>query len=42
MHDGHAAKTPDGEAVILTALPRLLQSLHQARLNPVTLSAALK
>jgi peptidoglycan/xylan/chitin deacetylase (PgdA/CDA1 family) len=42
MHDGHAAKTPDGEAVILAALPRLLQSLHQARLNPVTLSAALK
>ena len=42
MHDGHAAKTPAGEAVILAALPRLLQSLHQARLNPVTLSAAQK
>ena len=42
MHDGHAAKTPDSEAVILAVLPRLLQSIHDARLTPVTLSAALK
>jgi len=42
MHDGHAAKTPDGEPVILAVLPRLLQRFHEAGLNPVTLSAALK
>ncbi|HSG21607.1 MAG TPA: polysaccharide deacetylase family protein, partial [Azonexus sp.] len=42
MHDGHAAKTPDDEPVILAVLPRLLQSFHKAALNPVTLSAALK
>ena len=42
LHDGHAAKTPDGEAVILAVLPRLLQSIHDARLTPVTLTAALR
>ncbi|PKO91429.1 MAG: polysaccharide deacetylase family protein [Betaproteobacteria bacterium HGW-Betaproteobacteria-10] len=42
MHDGHAANAPDGQAVILTVLPQLLQAFHQAHLNPVTLSAALK
>jgi len=40
LHDGHAAKTPDGEAVILAVLPRLLQSIHDARLTPVTLITA--
>ena len=42
MHDGHAARTPAGEPVILVVLPRLLQTLAEHRLNPVTLSAALK
>ena len=42
MHDGHAARTRDGEAVILAVLPRLLHTLAEARLTPVTLSAALR
>ncbi|MDP3636125.1 MAG: polysaccharide deacetylase family protein, partial [Azonexus sp.] len=42
MHDGHAAKTPNGDPVILTVLPELLQRFHAAHLNPVTLSAALQ
>lgn len=42
LHDGHAARTPAGEPVILAVLPRLLQTLAEHRLNPVTLSAALK
>lgn len=42
MHDGHAAKTPYGDPVILTVLPELLQRFHAAHLNPVTLSAALQ
>jgi peptidoglycan/xylan/chitin deacetylase (PgdA/CDA1 family) len=42
MHDGHAARTPSGEPVILTVLPRLLQKIGELRLNPVTLPAALK
>lgn len=41
MHDGHAARTPAGRPVILDVLPRLLAALHEARLNPVTLHAAL-
>jgi peptidoglycan-N-acetylglucosamine deacetylase len=40
MHDGHAARTPAGQPVILEALPRLLASLNDARLHSVTLSAA--
>ncbi len=40
LHDGHAATTPAGEAVILAVLPRLLQSFHTAGLTPVTLTAA--
>lgn len=42
LHDGHAARTAQGEPVILAVLPRLLQTLAEHRLNPVTLSAALK
>ena len=42
IHDGHAALTPDGQPVILKVLPRLLESFVAARLNPVTLSAALQ
>ena len=41
MHDGHAARTPDGEPVILAVLPRLLQKIGELRLTPVTLPAAL-
>jgi peptidoglycan-N-acetylglucosamine deacetylase len=30
MHDGHAARTPDGHPVILSALPRVLQTCEAA------------
>ncbi len=42
MHDGYAARTPTGEAVILAVLPRLLHTIAAHRLNPVTLTTALK
>jgi peptidoglycan/xylan/chitin deacetylase (PgdA/CDA1 family) len=41
LHDGHAARTAAGEAVILAVLPRLLQTLCENRLHTVTLAAAL-
>lgn len=41
LHDGHAARTPAGEPVILAVLPDLLQTIAHARLTPVTLPAAL-
>ena len=41
MHDGYAARTPTGEAVILAVLPRLLHTIAAHRLNPVTLTTAL-
>ena len=41
LHDGHAARTGAGRAVLLDVLPPLLQRLHQAALRPVTLRAAL-
>ena len=37
MHDGHAALTPDGQPVILATLPKLLQTLKERGLKPVTL-----
>jgi peptidoglycan/xylan/chitin deacetylase (PgdA/CDA1 family) len=40
LHDGHAARTPDGQAVILAVLPRLLATLAEQKLTPVTLDAA--
>lgn len=40
MHDGHAAHTAAGEPVILCTLPRLLQSLRDVKLQPVTLQEA--
>jgi len=40
LHDGHAARTADGQPVILAVLPRLLATLHQHQLNPVTLPEA--
>ena len=42
MHDGHAARTPDGQPVILATLPRLLEAIRQAQLTPVTLQEAMK
>ena len=42
LHDGHAARTTDGRAVILAVLPRLLATLNDRRLKPVTLDAALQ
>ena len=42
LHDGHAASTPSGQPVILEVLPRLVTAIRNARLTPVTLSAALK
>lgn len=42
MHDGNAASTPEGHAVILATLPRLLQTFAQYGLKPVTLKDALK
>jgi len=41
LHDGHAARTAAGGAVILEILPPLLRACAQARLDPVTLTAAL-
>jgi peptidoglycan/xylan/chitin deacetylase (PgdA/CDA1 family) len=40
LHDGNAARTPDGQPVILAVLPRLLAALHDHQLNPVTLPDA--
>lgn len=41
MHDGHAARTPDGLPVILATLPPLLRTLAEQELKPVTLIDAL-
>jgi peptidoglycan-N-acetylglucosamine deacetylase len=41
LHDGHAARTRDGQAVILDVLPRLLDALRTRGLKSVTLRAAL-
>lgn len=41
MHDGHCARTPTGEPVILAVLPSLLQTLTERQLQPVTLNQAL-
>jgi peptidoglycan-N-acetylglucosamine deacetylase len=40
LHDGHAARTPDGVPVIVETLPTLLRELRERRLRPVTLSQA--
>jgi peptidoglycan/xylan/chitin deacetylase (PgdA/CDA1 family) len=40
MHDGNAARTPAGQPVILEVLPRLLATLHVAKLRSVTLASA--
>ncbi len=41
LHDGHARRTADGQAVLLPVLPVLLQHLHQAGLHTLTLDDAL-
>jgi len=41
LHDGHAARTAAGGAVIHQVLPPLLEACARAHLEPVTLSAAL-
>lgn len=41
VHDGHSARTPDGGPVILAVLPRLLQTIAERGLRPVTLTEAL-
>ncbi|MEO8544722.1 MAG: polysaccharide deacetylase family protein [Betaproteobacteria bacterium] len=42
LHDGHAASTSDGQAVLLAAMPALLLRLTSARLHAVTLHDALR
>ncbi len=41
VHDGNAARTPDGRPVILAVLPALLERIRAAGLQPVTLAAAI-
>jgi peptidoglycan-N-acetylglucosamine deacetylase len=41
LHDGHAARSRTGNAVILEVLPRLLDLLAERQLRPVTLRSAL-
>jgi peptidoglycan/xylan/chitin deacetylase (PgdA/CDA1 family) len=40
MHDGNAARTPDGTPVVLEVLPALLEELAARNLMPVTLTSA--
>jgi peptidoglycan/xylan/chitin deacetylase (PgdA/CDA1 family) len=40
LHDGHAARTARGSAVILEVLPPLLEAIDAAGLTPVTLRTA--
>ncbi len=41
LHDGNAAKTADGQPIILNVLPRLLERLVQEQLHPVMLHSTL-
>jgi peptidoglycan/xylan/chitin deacetylase (PgdA/CDA1 family) len=41
LHDGHAARSSSGTAVILEVLPRLLDALRALNLEPVTLRSTL-
>jgi peptidoglycan/xylan/chitin deacetylase (PgdA/CDA1 family) len=41
LHDGHSARTADGEAVVLRLLPRLLERIRTAGLRTITLPQAL-
>lgn len=42
LHDGHAARTPQGAPVSVDALPHLLRELRERQLHPVTLSHAFR
>jgi peptidoglycan/xylan/chitin deacetylase (PgdA/CDA1 family) len=42
LHDGNAARTEAGQAVILTVLPRVLEAATAAGLKSITLRSALK
>ena len=41
LHDGNAARTTGGDAVILDVLPRLLDTINAAKLRPVTLRSVI-
>ena len=41
LHDGHAARTQSGQAVVLAVLPALLERIAAAALRPTTLADAL-
>ena len=41
MHDGHAARTQNGQPVVLAVLPRLLAALHAQGLRSVPLAEAI-
>ncbi len=41
LHDGHAARTAQGEPVVLAVLPRLIERCREAGLHGVTLAEAL-
>lgn len=41
LHDGHAARDGNGTPIILDVLPRLLATLRERQLRPITLRAAL-
>jgi peptidoglycan/xylan/chitin deacetylase (PgdA/CDA1 family) len=41
LHDGHVARTAQGEAVILSVLTRLLQAIRGAGLRPVPLAESI-
>ena len=40
LHDGHAARTATGEALIVAVLPKLLEAIAAHQLRPVTLAQA--
>lgn len=40
LHDGHAAHTPSGDALIVAVLPKLLDAIRAHGLTPVTLAHA--
>jgi peptidoglycan/xylan/chitin deacetylase (PgdA/CDA1 family) len=42
LHDGNAARTPDGTPVLLEVLPLLLERLHAGGLRSVTLPEGLE
>lgn len=42
LHDGNAARSANGQPVILEVLPRLLEKIQKADLHPVTLRSAIQ